>query len=419
MDSKQAIDKANLDILRAMPDGITDFSTSDRINGLGIQTYFTLDDISGTAPPVYVSGSRAANTSLTAVNTDFEAPLDQDIDKFSLPLYGGFDGLDILEPDPFNNSDLSGQTERNHYGVYSLGKAIDIVANKEEVEYNLALVPGVTNTTVTDKLLDKVTARGDALALVDLEGGWKPKTETKDRTASATRGSVSTTISNLKSRSINNSYGCAYYPWVQARTSDGNSFYLPPSVAALGAMSYTENVTNVWFAPAGFNRGGLDGAVSKYGINITDTVDVLNARDRDKLYEVNINPIAKFVSEGIVIFGQKTLQVKKSALDRINVRRLLIYLKRNISFEAKDILFEQNVQSTWNKFKAKVNPFLAGVKAGGGIVDYKLILDETTTTPDLVDQNALYAKIIVKPAKSIEFVLLDFVITNQGAAFND
>ena len=145
----------------------------------------------------------------------------------------------------------------------------------------------------------------------------------------------------------------------------------------------------------------------------------LTAKERDKLYEANINPIASFPSEGIVIFGQKTLQVTKSALDRINVRRLLIYLKKQISRLSTQVLFDPNVQTTWNRFIALVEPFLGSVQARFGIQEYKLVLDDTTTTPDLIDQNVMYAKIFIKPTRTIEFIALDFVVASTGASFED
>jgi len=155
------------------------------------------------------------------------------------------------------------------------------------------------------------------------------------------------------------------------------------------------------------------------GITVTDVKDKLTAKKRDKLYEHNINPIASFPSEGIVIFGQKTLQSTPSALDRINVRRLLIFLKKGVSNIASRILFDQNVQVTWDRFTSQVNPYLDSVKSGLGLTDYKVLLDETTTTPDLIDRNILYAKIFLKPARAIEFIALDFIITRTGASFDD
>jgi len=145
----------------------------------------------------------------------------------------------------------------------------------------------------------------------------------------------------------------------------------------------------------------------------------LTSSDRDDLYEANINPIASFPNEGIVIFGQKTLQATPSALDRINVRRMMIFVKKQISQMASSILFDQNTRVTWNRFKSLAEPFLSSVQTRLGISDYKLVLDSTTTTPDLVDQNIVYAKIFLKPTKAIEYIAVDFVITNTGAGFGD
>ena len=217
---------------------------------------------------------------------------------------------------------------------------------------------------------------------------------------------------------MNTSYGACYYPWVQIRDSiDGASLWAPPSVVALGTLASSERASEVWFAPAGFNRGGLsDGAA---GIAVTGVRQRLSKKDRDQLYEQMINPIAKFPSEGIVVFGQKTLQARASALDRINVRRLMIYLKKEVSRKATQVLFDQNVEATWNRFKALVNPLLGSVKSRFGLTEYRLILDETTTTPDLIDQNVLYAKILLKPARAIEYIAIDFNIMPTGASFDD
>jgi phage tail sheath protein FI len=182
-------------------------------------------------------------------------------------------------------------------------------------------------------------------------------------------------------------------------------------------MASSERVSEVWFAPAGFNRGGLTAGAG--GLPVVNVAEKLTAKQRDDLYQANINPIASFPSEGIVIFGQKTLQVTPSALDRINVRRLLIYIKKQVSRFATSILFDQNVSVTWNRFKAAVEPFLASVQSRLGLTEYRLILDESTTTPDLIDRNVLYAKILLKPARAIEFIAVDFVISRTGASFED
>ena len=193
--------------------------------------------------------------------------------------------------------------------------------------------------------------------------------------------------------------------------------YVPPSVVALGTFSSSQRKSAVWFAPAGFTRGGL--SEGSAGLPVVGVRQRLTSADRDKLYDANINPIASFPAEGIVIFGQKTLQVTPSALDRVNVRRLLIHVKKEVSRIASRMLFEQNVQATWDRFKGQVVPFLEGVKTGLGLTDFKVVLDESTTTPDLIDRNILYAKIFLKPARAIEFIALDFIITRSGASFDD
>jgi len=185
----------------------------------------------------------------------------------------------------------------------------------------------------------------------------------------------------------------------------------------MGVLASSERSSQVWFAPAGFVRGGLSNGAA--GLPVTGVKMRLTSKDRDDLYEANINPIATFPNEGIVIFGQKTLQVSTSALDRINVRRLLIFVKKEISRIAAGVLFDPNVQATWDRFTGAVNPFLANVKSRFGLTDFKVVLDKTTTTDDLVDRNILYAKIYLKPARAIEFIALDFIITRTGASFDD
>ena len=193
--------------------------------------------------------------------------------------------------------------------------------------------------------------------------------------------------------------------------------WTPPSIVALGTFASSEAKSEIWFAPAGFNRGGL--TEGSAGIPVISVSRKLTSKDRDDLYEANINPIASFPSEGLVVFGQKTTQQTASALDRINVRRMMLFVKKEISRIAAGILFDQNVKTTWSRFLGEVNPFLASVQSRLGLTEYKVILDETTTTPDLVDRNILYAKIFLKPARAIEFIAIDFVITRSGASFED
>jgi hypothetical protein len=330
---------------------------------------------------------------------------------------GGFEGLDIREREPFRNTLLAtaGGNASVVSAYASIERAIDAVSDAEVVECNMMSIPGITEPTLTSKLIDICEARADALAIIDLEDGYVPITEG----TSVEYGSVQSTISTLNQRNLNSSYGCAYYPWVQVvdTVTTGGSLWVPPSVVVLGTLASSEANSELWFAPAGFTRGGL--TEGSAGLPVSNVRERLSSDDRDKLYTANVNPIAQFPAEGIVIFGQKTLQVTQSALDRVNVRRLLIYVKREISRIASTLLFDQNVKSTWNRFLGQANPFLGSVQTRLGLLDYKIILDETTTTPDLVDRNIMYAKIFLKPAKAIEFIALDFVITRSGASFDD
>jgi len=185
----------------------------------------------------------------------------------------------------------------------------------------------------------------------------------------------------------------------------------------LGTFANTERMADVWFAPAGFQRGGLSQGAA--GLVVTGVETRLTSQNRDDLYDMNINPIASFPREGIVVFGQKTLQANRSALDRINVRRLMLYVKKGISLISSTTLFQPNVKQTWDGFKSRADSFLADVKIRFGVDDYRVVLDGTTTTPDLIDQNIMYAKIYIKPTRAIEFIAIDFIITKSGASFND
>ena len=280
-------------------------------------------------------------------------------------------------------------------------------------------MPGLTNDSLTTHMINVCESRADAMALIDLPNVYKPAHEGYEADKSARIGTTpSAAATALRERRLDSSYGATFYPWVQTRDDNsGQLVWIPPTVAMMGVLASSERSAQIWYAPAGFNRGGLsDGAAGIPVINISER---LTSKQRDILYEARINPIASFPNTGIVVFGQKTLQERPSALDRINVRRLVIYLKKQISILSTQILFEQNVQATWNRFKGLIEPFLANVKVQFGISDYRLILDETTTTPDLVDQNVVYAKIMVKPARAIEYIAIDFVVASTGASFDD
>ena len=404
----------------------TDLTSEDTVQGIYSDTkveyswQVSLDDIvvTGTRPDVYwESGSHAAGTSYTAISGT-TALLDLGYNSITAPLYGGHDGFDITEAEPLRNGLLTGKSVTNSAPYNTIKRAIDSVRDPEFVECNIMTVPGLTDETLTNHLLDVCEDRGDALAIIDLPNVYTPFTDSISNFKDRIQRDPSSAVTDLRNRGLNNSYGCTYYPWVQINDTISNRLlWAPPSVIALGTMANSEAETDVWFAPAGFNRGGLsDGSAGWPVLNVTKR---LTSKDRDTLYEANINPIASFPSEGIVVFGQKTLQVTRSALDRINVRRLLILIKKQVSRIAAGVLFDQNTQVTWNRFLGEVEPFLAGVKSGLGLSEYKVILDDTTTTPDLVDQNIMYAKIFLKPARAIEFIAVDFVITNSGASFDD
>ena len=370
----------------------------------------------------YVSGSRKAGLSFTAqTGNSLRDLIEAGVDKFTAPLHGGFDGLDISEREPFRNSQWTdSSTSRNSYSLNTLKRAVATTADPERVLTNLITAPGIWRKQVTDDIIDVCENRGDALALIDIEdAGTPPNTEgTAFSTATSRRPSVTGSVTKLRSRLINSSYACTYFPWVKIRDPNTAAVIdMPPSVAALGTFASSEARTELWFAPAGFVRGGLSNGAAGLpvvGLNYRPT-----SKERDELYAANINPIAQFPNEGIVIFGQKTLQVTRSALDRINVRRLMIFVKKEISKMATDILFDPNIDVTWSRFTSRANPFLGNVKSRFGLSDFLVVLDKTTTTDDLVDRNIMYAKIFLKPTKAIEFIALDFIITRQGASFND
>tara|TARA_Y100000593_G_scaffold20682_1_gene41616 strand:- start:600 stop:3503 length:2904 start_codon:yes stop_codon:yes gene_type:complete len=411
-------DASNIDMLRPRGGEVANMFAGVSAGIRERSMYFSLDDVK--ANGIWASGSHALGTALTNTSGAVSGVLDAGYDRFTVPMYGGFDGLDITELDPFRNSQWSGTTptDDNSYTFNTIRRSIDSLADPEVVEMNLATIPGLKQSGLTSQLINVCEDRADALAVIDLEGGYKPRAEGTTSARNNTAAELATVINNLRTRAINSSYACTFYPWLRCRdTINGAMVWLPPSVAALGTFSSSQKKTQVWFAPAGFNRGGLtEGAA---GIPVTDVAHQLRRKDRDDLYAANINPIAKFPAEGIVIFGQKTLQVTPSALDRINVRRLMIFVKKRISQVAATLLFDPNVKTTWNRFISSVEPILADIKTNFGLSDYKLILDDTTTTPDLVDRNIMYARIYLKPTRAIEYIAIDFNITRTGASFDD
>ncbi len=419
-------DESSLDVLYSLPNGAGGTAGfSEVASTTETSWYFTLDDLrmdaSSNKAAYYASGSRENGVSITATSGSYKDVLDKGYDRFTSPLYGGFDGFDIKEKEPLNATRAlpEGASETGYSMFYSVKKAVDFYADPEFIDGNILVAPGIVNEGITTHMIQTVESRGDSLAIIDPRGGYTPASEDykneQDR-ISATH--VADVVNNLSSRNLNSSYAAAYYPWVRITdTITGRGIWAPPSIAAFGALSYSEKLTAPWFAPAGFTRGGLSNGAA--GIPVTMVRSKLTSKERDDLYDANINPIASLPNEGIVIFGQKTLQSTPSALDRINVRRLMIFVKKEISRIASTLLFEPNVEATWSNFTSEVGPFLEGIKNQFGLDDFRVQLDETTTTPDLIDQNQIYAKIFLKPTKAVEFFAIDFVITNSGAGFED
>jgi len=440
-DGTDAFNNSVKDHIRCKP---TNVANHDEDTSTVYQWVISLDNVKyDTAPAasakgvgtlVYSNSARYDGYSLTATASlptnypdssdallSYKAPLALGVGNLTSVFYGGTNGFDITESDPLRNSKIAtSPTLTTDPVYYSYRRAIDTVKHPEIAEYHLIAIPGMNNESLNKTLVNNSAERSDALAVIDIEESYLPPHErlydSSDRNA-AQMGDIQTALETFKSWKMNSSYGAAYYPWVQIRDSiSEKSVWVPPSVAALGALAYTDKVGGQWQAPAGFNRAGLSSGEA--GLPVSNVALKLFSSDRDDLYDININPIASFPNQGVVIWGQKTLQVKRSGLDRVNVRRLMLHLKRGISLIGDTVLFEPNLDDTWKNFKRQAEPFLAEIKAKFGLVDYKLVLDETTTTPDLVDQNIMYVQIWVKPAKSIEFIAVDFYLTTSGATFN-
>jgi phage tail sheath protein FI len=224
---------------------------------------------------------------------------------------------------------------------------------------------------------------------------------------SALGDNVATVISNATS--VDNSYAAAYYPWVQVSAPNtGKLTWVPPSTIIPSVFAYNDRISAPWFAPAGFTRGSL---------SVIQAERKLAPTDRDTLYAGKINSIATFPGQGVVAYGQKTLQKKASALDRINVRRLLIELKSYIGQVANNLVFEQNTIATRNRFLRQVNPYLESIQQRQGLYAYKVVMDESNNTADVIDRNQLLGQIFIQPTRTAEFVILDFNVTPTGATF--
>ena len=320
--------------------------------------------------------------------------------RFTVPMFGGWDGLDPrknqLETEQSTGTDtLSGDFDR----------AIKILSNPDEVDFNLISMPGITSSaggSLTDRLVNMCETRADAFAIIDVANS----------TATGAGLSMSVVQAQEEAQKYTSNYGATYYPWVRINDIDNDKLvWVPPSVAVMGAYAFNDRVAQPWFAPAGFNRGGLD--------EVLEVRRRLTQTQRDDLYTNNVNPIATFPGQGIVIFGQKTLQVKQSVLDRINVRRMMIEVRKTIAGFSRLFIFEPNTVATRERLLTQVNDYLSSVQAANGINEFRAVLDETTTTPDLIDRNIIKGKIFLKPTTAAEIVIFDFTVTPNGAAFSE
>ena len=276
---------------------------------------------------------------------------------------------------------------------------ISLLGNTEEYQFNIISAPGLVyeltgHSTQLDSLISISETRGDCIAVVDL-------VEHGDTVSGAT----------TQAASINSSYAASYWPWLQTQSATGRNEWVPASVVIPGVYAFTDNSSAPWFAPAGLVRGGITGVIQ--------AERRLTRTQRDTLYSKKVNPIASFPGQGISVFGQKTLQTKASALDRVNVRRLLIELKKFIGDQARNLVFEQNTIATRNRFLATVNPYLESVVQRQGLYAYRVVMDDTNNTADVVDRNQLIGQIFIQPAKTAEFIVLDFTIEPTGATFED
>jgi len=294
--------------------------------------------------------------------------------------------------DNIDNTDTQGLTAGNY------DTAITLMKNKDTYKYNVLFTPGLMNslsshTSKITSIINNTIERGDALYVLD----------TTDYL-----GTINDSITQAVSRDT--SYAATYWPWVKILDpGTGKMVYVPASTVIPGVYAFNDKVAAPWFAPAGINRGGLNTVqYAKYK---------LTQANKDSLYEANVNPLATISGEGVVVFGQKTLQKEASALDRINVRRLLIALKNFIGQLADQIVFEQNTATTRNNFIARVTPYLEGVQQKQGLYAFKIIMDDSNNGPAVIDRNQLVGQIYIQPTRTAEFVSLDFILMPTGAEF--
>ncbi|NBO99495.1 MAG: hypothetical protein EBU90_05110 [Proteobacteria bacterium] len=376
-------------------------------------------------------GNRITFASLLSNGEPYEFNKYSSFAKFTTFMQGGFDGLNILDPAASRMNDKATSFETplggasstfvspgmltnlagvgvDNNAVNSYITAVDVMTDPLQVNVNLLALPGIREDYITNYTAKKVRDYGLSMYVMDL-----PNYDDNDGRIyddSTNRINIENTAATFEARSFDNNYVAAYFPNVYVNDETNKRYVkVPSSVAALGALGFNDRVAYPWFAPAGFNRAALD---------FVNNVEVrLNVSDRDRLYDARINPIATFPRLGFVIYGQKTLQIRKSALDRVNVRRLLLEVKRLIINIANRIVFEQNTPAVRNKFVADSVLQLGLIQAQAGIEAYQVVMNETNNTQEDVDLNRLNGRIVVVPTRAIEFIAIDFIVTNAGVQF--
>lgn len=352
--------------------------------------------------------------------------------KFTNVFYGGYDGLNILDKDSRLMNDKASSLETGgkaggsatayqnlHAGsspgtglrnniVAAYLDAANVMTQEGVTNINTLIVPGIREKLVTNKISEKVKENSRIFYLMDMPSYDKNNARRFEDTENLP--DVNKTIDQFKARNIDNNFVATYFPDTYITTDAVRKVVkVPASVSALQAIAYNDNISYPWFAPAGFNRGALS--------NVVNTEYKLNTADRDRLYDARINPIANFANGKIVIFGQKTLQMNRSALDRVNVRRMVLEVKRIISRIAGDFVFEQNTQILKDRFIASVTPQLSVIQSQQGIDKFKVIMDNTNNSAIDEEQNRLNGTIVLVPTRAVEFISIDFIITNSGVTF--
>ena len=328
--------------------------------------------------------------------------------KFVLGLQAGFDGQWPGIPINIGSNIIAGNTQGlncatiSSAGSVAYSQCIGALGNADEFDINLIVAPGIFSSLhsyVVNLIVDMCETRGDCFYIMD---------NIVFPASNQSVGKIDAAVAEAAKFDTN--YAATYYPWIKILDTNLNKIIaVPPSVVLPAIYAANDKVAAEWFAPAGLNRGGITSAVQ--------LLDRTTHTERDTLYEGKVNPIAAFPGTGIAVWGQKTLQVKASALDRINVRRLLIAVKKYIASVSKYLVFEQNVSATRNQFLSIVTPYLANVQQRSGLYAFYVKMDETNNTPDIVDRNILYGQIYLQPAKTAEFILLDFNVMPTGATF--